>query len=1006
MLGAGLTPRAGAPPPARYERLEIVYTVGTDQAMTERRDGEILLYDTPALADAKRLVVPLLNSRGVVRLVRLARVEPDGRESPIRVGEAVQSGSLLFWETPGVGPGDRIRFEVEQQVDANRRSGQWWFEGRIVIPLPVRHGILSLKRPIGFAGSVAIENSGHGSPAAGVDSWNLDNEKASGGTWRFTVSSFPDWKSFGAWLAGLCDTSAGNRLGSLGEPSTQEINDPLERALMLADKLSARLRVRDLDGSFRYSCRPAEETLREGWANPLEAQSVLWSLFDAQGIAAERFLLVSGEAADRSVRPEAFLGALVRVNDKDRELWFDVTKLARAPGTVDLEGGALALRISGPDVKWLSVLPNWKGLQAGRIVAHLDASVDSLGLLQANLHLSASGTPGRLYRVLLGSIGSPEDPAKLFSPFLNGLHIRSRPVTTNLDNPEHPFEVSVPFWKENVLPPFQRRTSFEFDAVPLSPTPRQLADGSLWLGPPGMYREEISVRFPSNFQTIAEVRIDDDRGFAAYHSQATVVDGELRITREVVIRQGLVAAGLRPRVWEFSRLVGTDQGRGFAVQRHGRALTEEWIRTMRPDSAGYWGSKAFDEYEYEAAVQLDEKAVQAYPKGDYTWNNLAAVLARLGRFPEAVDALEKQIELLPQSRHAYVNLALENMRTGAYEESLANFRKQLEINPENTNAIASLPKALLLVGRWWEAGKAALEASKKLNDPGFDATAAALRVCSGPAVDVQAWIAPVLATPDLRNWESIAYVLSLCGSGLEVAQDTVDRALDLFGDFTVADGEWMSGPLERESMISSFMLSEARILAWKGETEKATEMLRDIVNLGIFPEALDDLARLEWNSGRKQQALKLWRESLDIMPDLRRRIPPGAASEIESLPGSQADGVWYPLADLKAPQGLSRPADVPTYYYAVANPDGTVRSARPVERADSEAEKLIPEIRNLEFAEFRVRENQIPTVHLLKCVWQESGDVAVYHSISRVAIEVASALAPEEFPKLIAEDEP
>lgn len=80
-----------------------------------------------------------------------------------------------------------------------------------------------------------------------------------------------------------------------------------------------------------------------------------------------------------------------------------------------------------------------------------------------------------------------------------------------------------------------------------------------------------------------------------------------------------------------------------------------------------------------------EKAARAllvkFPKHGFTWKVLGAVLQRLGRLEESLEAKIKSSELLPQDAEAAYNLGNALNEAGRFDEAKASYQRAIKINP-------------------------------------------------------------------------------------------------------------------------------------------------------------------------------------------------------------------------------------------------------------------------------------------------------------------------------------
>jgi len=103
-------------------------------------------------------------------------------------------------------------------------------------------------------------------------------------------------------------------------------------------------------------------------------------------------------------------------------------------------------------------------------------------------------------------------------------------------------------------------------------------------------------------------------------------------------------------------------------------------------------------------------------------NNLAGLVARLGRLDEAVGLMQQAIAIDPLRSGACFNLALNLIPLGRYDEAEATLRKAIELSPQAADSYCQLAVIHILRGK----PGAAVELAKQETDPFYRAYALAL----------------------------------------------------------------------------------------------------------------------------------------------------------------------------------------------------------------------------------------------------------------------------------------
>jgi tetratricopeptide (TPR) repeat protein len=103
------------------------------------------------------------------------------------------------------------------------------------------------------------------------------------------------------------------------------------------------------------------------------------------------------------------------------------------------------------------------------------------------------------------------------------------------------------------------------------------------------------------------------------------------------------------------------------------------------------------------AVNANQRAVTLAPKDSEAQGNLGAILQDLGRLDEAEASLRQAIALKPDFTHAYYNLGITLMELGRIEESETSYRQAIALKSDYAEAHNNLGGALQELGRLDEA---------------------------------------------------------------------------------------------------------------------------------------------------------------------------------------------------------------------------------------------------------------------------------------------------------------
>ena len=113
--------------------------------------------------------------------------------------------------------------------------------------------------------------------------------------------------------------------------------------------------------------------------------------------------------------------------------------------------------------------------------------------------------------------------------------------------------------------------------------------------------------------------------------------------------------------------------------------------------------KLFLAGQYDDAEKLAVSITQEFPKRQFGWKILGAVLRQTGRVRESLVPNQKSVALSPQDAEAHVNLGVSLQELGRLDEAEASLRQAIALKPEQPEAHANLGVALHELGRLDEA---------------------------------------------------------------------------------------------------------------------------------------------------------------------------------------------------------------------------------------------------------------------------------------------------------------
>ena len=106
---------------------------------------------------------------------------------------------------------------------------------------------------------------------------------------------------------------------------------------------------------------------------------------------------------------------------------------------------------------------------------------------------------------------------------------------------------------------------------------------------------------------------------------------------------------------------------------------------------------------FSDAEKLSLEIIQDFPKHQFAWKVLGAVLGKTGRKHEAVDAYQTAVALSPQDAVAHNNLGSTLKALGRLDEAEASYNQAIALKPDFAEAHNNLGNTLKVLGRLDEA---------------------------------------------------------------------------------------------------------------------------------------------------------------------------------------------------------------------------------------------------------------------------------------------------------------
>jgi len=151
------------------------------------------------------------------------------------------------------------------------------------------------------------------------------------------------------------------------------------------------------------------------------------------------------------------------------------------------------------------------------------------------------------------------------------------------------------------------------------------------------------------------------------------------------------------------------------------------------------------------AEKLAISITHEFPKHQFSWKVLGAILSQTGRSSEAVNAMHTAIALSPNDAAAHYNLGVSLKELGRLEDAEASYRQAIKIKPDYPEAHNNLGVILQELGRLEDA-----EASYKQEivfNPAYADAYWNLSSCEKTIRDSEHWIDKCLIA-DANHWKA------------------------------------------------------------------------------------------------------------------------------------------------------------------------------------------------------------------------------------------------------------
>jgi len=142
----------------------------------------------------------------------------------------------------------------------------------------------------------------------------------------------------------------------------------------------------------------------------------------------------------------------------------------------------------------------------------------------------------------------------------------------------------------------------------------------------------------------------------------------------------------------------------LSEQKKRKKATKQNLKTYNPSQEQL--SSLLEHYQngrFSDAEKLAKFITQEFPKHQFGWKVLGAVLQQTGRSVESLIPMQKSLQLAPQDAEAHSNLGTTLKEAGRLDEAEASFKQAIALKPDYAEAHSNLGATLREVGRLDEA---------------------------------------------------------------------------------------------------------------------------------------------------------------------------------------------------------------------------------------------------------------------------------------------------------------
>lgn len=254
---------------------------------------------------------------------------------------------------------------------------------------------------------------------------------------------------------------------------------------------------------------------------------------------------------------------------------------------------------------------------------------------------------------------------------------------------------------------------------------------------------------------------------------------------------------------------------------------------------------------YRSKESLWTDVMEKSPHNFRAYNALGLLLAKEGRYEEAIDRYKKSLEIYPPYSKAYVNLGVAYNNLNLFSKATEAYMKAIELDPKHPEAHNNLGFILLEAGRTVKAIKHLKKAAELRHGYVKALTNLAKAYTSLSEHDQAIASYEKILALDPGNTTTMNTLANTC---LKAQQ--IDKAIDLY-----------QGAIRQDPSFGEAYTNLGAALFSKGDMPKAIETLRRAVELdNSNSKAYHNLASALFSTGRIDESVSMYRKAIEFNP--------------------------------------------------------------------------------------------------------------------------------------------